>query len=95
MIKLTDLEEKYDQNQIEYFDIVNYEIARENICNYIFHLSKKKKTLDIKEQDVIEHQIKQLVYYREELKITDKKNVQRVLKELIPQYKAELEKEVN
>jgi len=40
MMKLTNLLEELHGTQAEYLDIVNYEIARENICGYIFLLSR-------------------------------------------------------
>ena len=39
-MKLTNLLEEFHGTQAEYLDIVNYEIARENICSYIFLLSR-------------------------------------------------------
>ena len=40
MMKLTNLLEEFHGTQAEYLDIINYEIARENICGYIFLLSR-------------------------------------------------------
>ena len=39
-MKLTNLLKEFHGTQAEYLDIVNYEIARENICSYIFLLSR-------------------------------------------------------
>ena len=44
MIRLENLTANFQGVQIEYTDIVNYEIARENICGYIFLLSRKSKS---------------------------------------------------
>lgn len=38
-------------------------------------------------------QIEDLIYYRDNLQIEDKENIQKVLNELIPEYKAEQEKQ--
>ena len=46
MMKLTNLLEEFQGTQAEYLDIVNYEIARENICGYIFLLSRISKNLN-------------------------------------------------
>ena len=40
MMQLENLTANFQGVQIEYTDIVNYEIARENICGYIFLLSR-------------------------------------------------------
>ena len=44
MMRLENLTANFQGVQIEYTDIVNYEIARENICGYIFLLSRKSKS---------------------------------------------------
>ena len=41
----------------------------------------------------MESKIEDLIYYRDNLQIEDKKNIQKVLNELIPEYKAEQEKQ--
>ena len=87
MMKLTNLLEEFQGTQAEYLDIVNYEIARENICGYIFLLSRKSKSAAPAEKTKIEKQIADLIHYRDNLQIEDKDNIQRVLKELIPEYK--------
>ena len=43
MIKLNNLSTDLKHVTVEYLDIVNYEIARENICGYIFLLSRLSK----------------------------------------------------
>lgn len=87
MMKLTNLLEELHGTQAEYLDIVNYEIARENICGYIFLLSRKSKSATPAEKTEIENQIADLIHYRDNLQIEDKDNIQRVLQELIPEYK--------
>ena len=87
MIRLENLTANFQGVQIEYTDIVNYEIARENICGYIFLLSRKSKSATPAEKTEIENQIADLIHYRDNLQIEDKDNIQRVLKELIPEYK--------
>ena len=87
MMKLTNLLEEFQGTQGEYLDIVNYEIARENICGYIFLLSRKSKSATPAEKTEIENQIADLIHYRDNLQIEDKDNIQRVLQELIPEYK--------
>lgn len=90
MIRLENLTTNFQGIQIEYADIVNYEIARENICGYIFLLSRKSKSATPAEKTEIEKQIADLIHYRDNLQIEDKDNIQRVLKELIPEYKKAL-----
>ena len=92
MMKLTNLLEEFQGTQAEYLDIVNYEIARENICGYIFLLSRISKNLNPPKMQM-ESKIEDLIYYRDNLQIEDKENIQKVLNELIPEYKAEQEKQ--
>ena len=87
MIRLENLTANFQGVQIEYTDIVNYEIARENICGYIFLLSRKSKSATPAEKTEIENQIADLIHYRDNMQIEDKDNIQRVLQELIPEYK--------
>ena len=87
MIRLENLTANFQGVQIEYTDIVNYEIARENICGYIFLLSRKSKSATPAEKTEIENQIADLIHYRDNLQIEDKDNIQRFLQELIPEYK--------
>lgn len=91
MMKLTNLLEELHGTQAEYLDIVNYEIARENICGYIFLLSRISQNAEPTEKMQMESKIEDLIYYRDNLQIEDKKNIQKVLNELIPKYKAEQE----
>ena len=93
MRKLTSLLEEFHGTQAEYIDIVNYEIARENICGYIFLLSRISKNAEPTEKMPMESKIEDLIYYRDNLQIEDKENVQKVLNELILEYKAEQEKQ--
>ena len=87
MIRLENLTASFQGVQIEYADIVNYEIARENICGYIFLLSRKSNSAAPAEKTEIENQIADLIHYRDNLQIEDKDNIHRVLQELIPEYK--------
>ena len=89
MMKLTNLLEELHGTQAEYLDIVNYEIARENICSYIFLLSRISKDAEPTEKIQMESKIQNLIYYRDNLQIEDKDNIQKVLNTLIPEYKAE------
>ena len=89
MMKLTNLLEEFHGTQAEYLDIVNYEIARENICGYIFLLSRLSKDAEPTEKMQMESKIQDLIYYRDNLQIEDKDNIQKVLNTLIPEYKAE------
>ncbi|EPR81113.1 hypothetical protein L289_3994 [Acinetobacter gerneri DSM 14967 = CIP 107464 = MTCC 9824] len=41
----------------------------------------------------LESKIEDLIYYRDNLQIEDKENIQKVLNELIPEYKAEQEQQ--
>ena len=89
MMKLTNLLEELHGTQAEYLDIVNYEIARENICGYIFLLSRLSKDAEPTEKMQMESKIQDLIYYRDNLEIEDKDNIQEVLNTLIPEYQAE------
>ena len=93
MAQLTSLLNEFQGIQVEYLDIVNYEIARENICGYIFLLSRISKNAEPTEKMPMESKIEDLIYYRDNLQIEDKENVQKVLNELILEYKAEQEKQ--
>ena len=89
MAKLTSLLKEFQGIQVEYLDIVNYEIARENICGYIFLLSRLSKDAEPTEKMQMESKIQDLIYYRDNLQIEDKDNIQKVLNTLIPEYQAE------
>jgi len=89
MIKLNNLSTDLKHVTVEYLDIVNYEIARENICGYIFLLSRISKDAESTQKILIESKIEELIYYRDHLKIEDKDNIQKVLNTLIPEYQAE------
>ena len=93
MMKLTNLLEEFQGTQAEYLDIVNYEIARKNICGYIFLLSRISKKAEPTEKIQVESKIEDLIYYRDNLQIKDIENIQKILNELIPEYKAEQEKQ--
>ena len=88
-MKLTNLLEEFHGTQVEYIDIINYEIARENICGYIFLLSRLSKDAEPTEKMQMESKIQDLIYYRDNLQIEDKDNIQKVLNTLIPEYQAE------
>ena len=92
-MQLENLTANFQGVQIEYTDIVNYEIARENICGYIFLLSRLSQHAEPTEKMQMESKIQNLIYYRDHLQIEDKENIQKVLNELIPEYKAEQEKQ--
>ena len=92
-MQLENLTANFQGVQIEYTDIVNYEIARENICGYIFLLSRISQNAEPTEKMQMESKIEDLIYYRDNLQIEDKVNIQKVLNELIPEYKAEQEKQ--
>ncbi|WP_180161145.1 hypothetical protein [Acinetobacter sp. YH12064] len=93
MMQLENLTANFQGVQIEYTDIVNYEIARENICGYIFLLSRISQNAEPTEKMQMESKIEDLIYYRDNLQIEDKVNIQKVFNELIPEYKAEQEKQ--
>ena len=93
MMKLTNLLEEFQGTQGEYLDIVNYEIARENICSYIFLLYRISKKAEPTEKMQIESKIEDLIYYRDNLQIEDIENIQKILNELIPEYIAEQDKQ--
>ncbi|MDM1765934.1 MULTISPECIES: hypothetical protein [unclassified Acinetobacter] len=88
MIKLNDLSSHINSANLEYIDIVNYEIARENICGYIFLLSRISQHADPTKKMHMENKIEELIYYRDNLQIEDKENIQKIFNELIPEYKS-------
>ena len=92
-MKLTNLLEEFHGTQVEYIDIINYEIARENICGYIFLLSRISQNAEPTEKMQMESKIEDLIYYRDNLQIEDIENIQKILNKLIPEYKAEQEKQ--
>ena len=69
MIKLNNLSTDLKHVTVEYLDIVNYEIARENICGYIFLLSRLSKDAEPTEKMQMESKIQDLIYYRDNLQI--------------------------
>ena len=88
-MQLENLTANFQGVQIEYTDIVNYEIARENICGYIFLLSRISQNAEPTEKMQMESKIQNLIYYRDHLQIEDKDNIQKVLNTIIPEYQAE------
>ena len=86
MIKLNNLSTDLKHVTVEYLDIVNYEIARENICGYIFLLSRISKDAEPTEKIQMESKIQNLIYYRDNLQIEDKDNIQKILNTRIPEY---------
>ena len=93
MIKLNNLSTDLKHVTVEYLDIVNYEIARENICGYIFLLSRISKNAEPTKKMQMESKIQDLIYYRDNLQIEDKENIHKILNQLIPEYKAEQEQQ--
>ena len=89
MIKLNNLSADLKHVDVEYLDTVNYEIARENICGYIFLLSRLSQHAEPTEKMQMESKIQNLIYYRDHLQIEDKDNIQKVLNTIIPEYQAE------
>ena len=69
MIKSTNLLKEFHSTEVEYIDIVNYEIARENICGYIFLLSRISQNAEPTEKIKMESRIQDLIYYRDNLQI--------------------------
>ena len=93
-MQLENLTANFQGVQIEYTDIVNYEIARENICGYIFLLSRLSQHAEPTEKMQMESKIQNLIYYRDNLQIEDKDNIQKVLNTLIPEYQAEQKNQI-
>ncbi len=73
MVQLTSLLNEFQGTQAEYLDIVNYEIARENICGYIFLLSRISPDAEPTENMQMESKIEDLIYYRDNLQTKIKK----------------------
>eukprot|EP01132_Coremiostelium_polycephalum_P019950 gene19950-23722_t len=61
MIKLNNLSTDLKHVTVEYLDIVNYEIARENICGYIFLLSRLSKDAEPTEKMQLPFLLKKLL----------------------------------
>jgi hypothetical protein len=91
-IKLESLDNQFHTVDISYDDILSYEIARENICGYIFLLGRKKDESNNETIAEIDKKIENLIYLRDHLQLKDKHNVSLVLSKLIPEYKKEIEK---
>ena len=72
-MQLENLTANFQGVQIEYTDIVNYEIARENICGYIFLLSRISPDAEPTENMQMESKIEDLIYYRDNLQTKIKK----------------------
>ncbi len=88
-VNLSNLSKSFDNVEITYTDIVNYEIARENICGYIFLLARKAKTVTGNEKEEIDSKRAKLRFIRDKLQIADKNTVAIILDELIPLYRSE------
>jgi hypothetical protein len=73
MMKLTNLLEEFHGTQAEYIDIINYEIARGNICGYIFLLSRISPDAEPTGNMQMESKIEDLIYYRDNLQTKIKK----------------------
>ena len=73
MMQLENLTANFQGVQIKYTDIVNYEIARENICGYIFLLSRISPDAEPTENMQMESKIEDLIYYRDNLQTKIKK----------------------
>lgn len=86
-ISLHTLSSNFTDVKVEYKDIVNYEIARENICSYIFHLSRLVKNCDPKTMGLINEKLDYLIYIRDNLQIEDFESIIIIFKEIIPEYK--------
>ena len=88
-LNLADLTQSFAGVEVEYSDIVNYEIARENICSYTFFLSRQSDNATEASKIQIAQKMNALCYIREHLQIADKQSVATILNELIPLYIAE------
>lgn len=71
-----------DQQDIEYKEIVDYEIVRESIYSLIFKLSRQAKLADPEQQVVFLKNIDKLVYIRDHLQIHDKASIQNIMAEI-------------
>lgn len=71
-----------DQQDIEYNQIIDYEIVRESICSLIFKLSRQMKLADPEQQDVLQKNINKLIYIRDHLQIHDRASIQKIMTEI-------------
>lgn len=71
-----------EQQDIEYKDIIGYEIVREAVCSLIFKLSRQEKLLDSKQQKTIQENIDKLIFIRDHLQIHDHSSIQNIMSEI-------------
>lgn len=71
-----------DHQNIEYNQIIDYEIARESICSLIFKLSRQEKLADSEQQNVFQKNIDKLIYIRDHLQIHDRASIQKIMTEI-------------
>lgn len=71
-----------ERQDIEYKDIIEYEITREAICNLIFKLSREEKLVDFKRRNIIQKNINKLIYIRDNLQIQDHLSIKDIMSEI-------------
>lgn len=71
-----------ERQDIEYKDIIEYEITREAICNLIFKLSREEKLVDFKKRNIIQKNINKLIYIRDNLQIQDHLSIKDIMSEI-------------
>ena len=86
MIRLENLTANFQGVQIGIPTSLIMKLRGKYMRLYIFNYRKSKSATPA-EKTEIENQIADLIHYRDNLQIEDKDNIQRVLQELIPEYK--------
>ncbi|WP_180045835.1 hypothetical protein [Acinetobacter sp. YH12117] len=71
-----------NQQDIEYNQIIDYEIVRESICSLIFKLSRQAKLADSEQQEILQKNISKLIYIRDHLQIHDRTSIQKIMSEI-------------
>ncbi|MEN8352812.1 hypothetical protein ABFP04_13405 [Acinetobacter towneri] len=73
---------QFDMKNIEYKDIINYEIVREAICGLIFKLSRLEKIVDSNQQEIIQKNINKLIYIRDNIQIQDHLSIKNIMNQI-------------
>ncbi|OUY05506.1 hypothetical protein [Acinetobacter populi] len=72
-----------DAKDVEYKDIIDYEVTREAVCSLIFALARQAKIASHAEQQIIKENQEKLTHIRENLQIHDAESMQKILAEIV------------
>jgi len=73
---------QFNEQDIEYKDIINYEIVREAVCGLIFKLSRQEKIVNSNQHEIIQKNINKLIYIRDNLQIQDHLSIKNIMNEI-------------